>query len=318
MRLSKIGEFGLIRTLRNKCRCVSPDILTGIGDDAAVVRIGNRKMLVTSDMLLEGVHFDLSFTTFRQLGHKFLAVNISDIFAMAGTPQYFIISLGIPEELRAEDIGELYSGINKLAEKFGISVIGGDTCASKNGLVLSGTLIGTADRAVTRSGAKEGDGIFVTGAPGDSAMGLSLLKKQGRRVRRFSPSTARLKLMKKHLMPDPVPLKSAAGITSMIDISDGLLIDMSHICDESGVGAVIYGDRIPVSGELAAAAKAMGMDPLEFALKGGEDYTLLFTAPLNIRTNAVKIGEVTKKGRFIIDGKGCRTPFKAEGYEHFK
>lgn len=318
MRLSKIGEFGLIKNIRTRCRELPPEILTGIGDDAAVIKPVGGKSLVTSDMLIEGVHFDLSFTTFNQLGHKFLAVSISDIFAMGGEPKYFLISLGIPGSYKKEHIEELYSGILKIAKKFRISIIGGDTCASRNGLVLSGTLIGAAKKVITRSGAGEGDGIFLSNNIGDSAMGLRLLRKSVRKVHSFSPSTNRLRLMKRHLMPEPSPLKSTAGITSMIDISDGLLIDLSHICDESRAGAVIYRERIPVSRELRAAAKNLGMDALEFALKGGEDYVLLFTAPLNIKTNAVKIGEITKKGRFIIDKNGRKTPFKPEGYEHFK
>jgi thiamine-monophosphate kinase len=338
MQLSKIGEFGLIEKLLKKSKNAPPEILAGIGDDAAVIRQGNKKILITTDMLLEGVHFDLSFTTFFQLGHKFLAVNISDIFAMGGNPKYFFISIGIPKNYRSEDIEELYSGILKIAGKFGVAIAGGDTCASGQGLILSGTLVGNTDRVITRAGAKAGDGIFVTGALGDSAMGLMLLKRrkaEGGRQKlknkkwnlKFKTQNSKLKtlnsrdvlpLIKKHLMPEPVPLEKTSKITSMIDISDGLLIDLSHICDKSMVGAVIRKDKIPVSKELAYTAKVLGTDPVNFALKGGEDYALLFTAPQYIKTTAFKIGEIVKTGRFIIDERGRKTKFKPEGYEHFK
>jgi thiamine-monophosphate kinase len=237
---------------------------------------------------------------------------------MGGNPKYFLASLGIPGNCKTKDIDNLYSGIKKIAEEFGVSVVGGDTCASMHGLTLSGTLTGYAKRIITRSGARGGDSIFVTDNMGDSAAGLRLLKKQGRRIYSFSPSTHILKLMKKHLMPQLAPLKNTSKVTSMIDISDGLLMDLSHICEESRVGAVIYEDRIPLSGELTATAKELNINPMKFALNGGEDYALLFTAPPNIKTNAFRIGEITNKGRFIINEKGRKLPFKPEGYEHFK
>lgn len=318
MKLSDIGEFGLINRLKKKYSGVSTEILASIGDDAAAIEKLHDKTLITSDMMIEGVHFDLSFTTFFQLGYKFLAINISDIFAMGGSPKYFVISIGIPNKCSVNDIDELYTGIKKIAGKSGVNMIGGDTCASKSGLVLSGMLIGKAKKIIRRSDAKEGDGIFVSKTVGDSAMGLELLKKRGRRVLRFSPSTPRVKLMKQHLMPEPAPLKNMSRITSMIDISDGLLIDLSHICDESNAGAVIHTDRIPLSRELRLMSRNLGNDPINFALRGGEDYALLFTCPQHSRNDAVRIGEITKKGRYLIDSKGRKIPFKAEGYEHFR
>lgn len=311
MQLSKIGEFGLIKCIRNSCKVSSPDILKGIGDDAAAIKIAARKILITSDIMLEGVHFDLSFMTFYQLGYKILAVNISDIFAMGGNPKYFLLSLGIPKDYDSEDIDALYSGLRDAAKKFGVAIIGGDTCASIYGLIVNGTLIGDADRIIYRSGANIGDGIFVSGTLGDSAMGLMLLKNQELKFKGQ-------KLKRRHLMPDPKPLKNTEGITAMIDISDGLLIDLSHICDESKTGAIIYKDKIPLSRELRKISQLLGNDPFEFALRGGEDYILLFTASADFKTDAVRIGEITKKGRFIINEKGEKTPFKAEGYEHFK
>lgn len=336
MRLSELGEFSLIKHFRSKCADTSTEILKGIGDDAAAIEISADKTLVTSDMMLEGIHFDLSCSTFYQLGCKILAVNISDIFAMGGKPGYFLLSLGIPGTYTFKNIKELYSGLMKIAKKYGVKVIGGDTCASKHRLVLSGTLIGYAGRIITRSGARNGDGVFVTGTLGDSAMGLMLLKKLGRQIHfegrgtrdkgrkirlkdRSLPITPNLlPLIKRHLMPEPIPLEKTSGITSMIDVSDGLLMDLSHICEESKVGAVIYKDRIPVSRELVKAAVNSGVDPVSLALKGGEDYVLLFTSPSEIITDSVRIGEIIKKGRFLVDSGGRRTTFKAEGYEHFK
>lgn len=316
-RLTEFGEFGIIKRLRTRHADSSPEILMGIGDDAAAVKIKSQITLITTDMLLEEIHFDLSFTTFYQLGYKILAVNISDILAMGGKPRYFLLGLGLPATYLARDIDELYSGIMKLAEKFKVAVIGGDTCASGKGLVLSGTLLGEANGIITRSGARPGDAIFLTDTVGDSAMGLMLLKKL--KIKNLKASSPDIRtLIKKHLMPEPRALEKTSGITSMIDVSDGLLMDLSHICDESNTGALIYIDKIPISKELALAAKKMGADPLKFALKGGEDYILLFTAPSDIKINAIRIGEIIKKGRFLVDARGRKTPFKAEGYEHFK
>ena len=328
--LGTIGEFGIIKRLRTRHAGKSPEILKGIGDDAAALKIKSQITLITTDMLLEEIHFDLSFTTFYQLGYKILAVSISDILAMGGKPRYFLLGMGLPATCLARDIDELYSGIMNLAKKFKVVVIGGDTCASPKGLVLSGTLLGEANGIITRSGARPGDAIFVTDTLGDSAMGLSLLNKLkiknprprslphlfGTNLKASSPYIRTL--IKKHLMPEPKALEKTSGITSMIDVSDGLLMDLSHICNESNAGALIYLDKIPISKELALAAKKMGTDPLKFALKGGEDYILLFTAPSDIKINAVRIGEIIKKGRFLVDGRGSKTPFKAEGYEHFK
>ncbi|MBI5675321.1 MAG: thiamine-phosphate kinase [Nitrospirae bacterium] len=313
MRLSEIGEFGLIDNLKNLCKIKKRDLITGIGDDAAVVKSQSKNYLLTSDMLLEGVHFDLSFTTFYQLGYKTLSVNISDIFAMGGKPKYFLLNLGIPQTCNLQDIKEIYRGLNEIAKKFGIAIVGGDTCASKKGLVLSGTLIGETGHAIMRKGAVPGDSIFVTGPLGDSAMGLELLKKPG-----TTKSDIGTSLIKRHLMPEPAPLKRTAGVTSMIDISDGLLIDLSHICDQSKVGAVIYKETVPLSKELINAAKKLRKDPLEYALKGGEDYLLLFTSPDKIRKDAVRIGDVINRGRYLVDSEGRIERFKAEGYEHFK
>ncbi len=313
--LSKLGEFGLIKQIENICRKGSRDILLHIGDDAAAVRTGSKTTLLCSDMLTEGVHFELKTATFRQLGHKILAVNLSDIFAMGGRPKFFLLNIAIPAKCSAGNIKDIYRGIRALADRHGVSVVGGDTTSSKGGLVLSGTLVGDADRAISRKGARPGDGIFIAGTPGDSAIGLELLRQgKGNKVK----GTWKKYLTRRHLMPEPMPLTRRKDVTSMIDISDGLLADLCHICDESGVGAVIHKDRIPLSGELVNASAALKKDPYEYALKGGEDFILLFTSSAKSRKGAMRIGEITKKGRYIIDAAGRKKMFRAEGYEHFK
>jgi thiamine-monophosphate kinase len=323
MKLSKLGEFGLIRQIGKICIEQSRDILLNIGDDAAAVKTGTKTTLLSSDMLAEGVHFDLKTTSFRQLGHKILAVNLSDIYAMGGRPRFFLLNIAIPDKCDVNNIREIYRGIRKLASEHGVKVIGGDTTASKYGLVLSGTMVGEADRVISRKGAKPGDSIFVSGTLGDSAMGLEILKKTRHKKRetgtsRFSLPGSQLKLCKRHLMPEPMTIKRTKDITSMIDISDGLLADLGHICDESRVGAMIYSNRIPLSKELITVSKPSGKDPLEYALKGGEDFVLLFTSPAKSRRDAVRIGEIIKKGRYLADPMGRKRRFKAEGYEHFK
>lgn len=313
MKLSELGEFGLIKEIKRICNNASGDLLLNIGDDAAAVRTRTGTALLSSDMLVEGVHFDLRSTSYYQLGHKVLAVNLSDIYAMGGRPRYFLLNIGIPKKCEINNIKDLYRGLKKLADMHGVAVIGGDTSSSGHGLVLSGTIIGETKRVISRKGAKPGDGIYAAGTLGDSAMGLELLKKGTKHK-----AQNKLKLCKRHLMPEPAPLKRTKDITAMIDISDGLLIDLSHICDESGVGAMIYSDKIPVSKELSAVAKRSHKDPLDYALKGGEDFVLLFTSAAKTRRDAFRIGEIINRGRYIIDSNGRKQAFRPEGYEHFR
>jgi thiamine-monophosphate kinase len=329
MRLSKAGEFRLIRSIRSLCGKRSNNILLEIGDDAAAVKSPSGTMLLAADMMLEGVHFDLSYTSYFQLGYKVLAVNVSDIFAMGGKPRYFLLSLGIPGDPESKEVMEIYRGIQHLADMFGVSVVGGDTCASLSGLVLSGTLTGEAARPISRKSARPGDGIYITGSPGDSAMGLELLRtgmavtEGKKRVRHRKsgtdlPSRSVRFLVKKHLLPRLSPLKRRSRVTSMIDISDGLLMDLGHICDESGVGARIFSDLIPLSGPLVDICTRLGRNPLDYALTGGEDLLLLLTSPSKTRKDAVRIGEITEEGRSIVYPGGRQVSFRAGGYEHFR
>jgi thiamine-monophosphate kinase len=329
--LKKLGEFGLIDRIARLAPVAPSDITMGIGDDAAVIAIDRtRRLLFTTDTLVESIHFETSFTPPYLLGKKSLAVNISDIAAMGGTPHSFVICLSIPPGITYEFIKKFYAGIYVQAKKFNVSLVGGDTTSSPDKLVISISLLGTAhaNEVIYRRGACNGDAIYVTGFLGDSALGLSLLmkKKAGSSVNY---------LVNRHL--DPVP-RMAEGraiarrkvASSMIDVSDGLLADLRHILDESGVGARLRLDQVPLSPSYCKALQRGSADYYTAALCGGEDYELLFTVPpekeKNIaalrKTSGVpltRIGEVTgKRGELkILDASGREVSYKREGFTHF-
>lgn len=325
MKIADVGEFGLIHTISSLCSIRQSPVLLGIGDDAAAITFKADTVLATTDMLIEGIHFDLNYTTFFQLGYKTLAVNVSDIAAMGGQPEYFFLSLGIPPFFETQWIEELYRGINGLATQTKVHVAGGDTCSARSGnFVLSGVLLGSTDKVISRSGARVGDTIYVTNNLGDSAAGLALLQAHGKtanfddnsfdknRYTFFEP------LVRRHLMPVPRFLIDTTEITAMIDISDGLLQDLGHICDQSGTGAKIYLDKIPISDALKKASQYLNRDPLDFALSGGEDYELLFTSSASLE-NCIAIGEITKEDRVMVDKNNQTIPVKLnKGYDHFK
>jgi thiamine-monophosphate kinase len=278
-------------------------------------------------MLLEGVHFDLATTDLYSLGWKSAAVNVSDIAAMAGGPRFCLAGLGIPSYLSVEDVSEFYRGLNACLKRFGAALAGGDTCRSLKGFVISITVLGEAAKSgtVTRSGAKPGDHLFVTGTLGDSAAGFELVRSAEFGVRSKTPGVK--KLIEKHIRPIPriAEGRKLAGIaSSMIDVSDGLSSDLAHLCEESGAGAEIQGDRIPLSKHLRAA-KGLKRHPVEYALSGGEDYELLFTVPRarlrklrSLRIDATEIGRIVKgKGMQIVDGQGRKTALTLSGYDHF-
>lgn len=327
MKLSELGEIGFLKKIEAFLPLLDKSVLIGIGDDAAAVNVSKGKtLLATTDLLIDGIHFDLRYISFYQLGAKALLVNISDIAAMAGIPRYALIAIAVPDNIKVKELNEIYRGIKKTASAYKVSVIGGDTSGSKNGLMINITLLGEAKQGniIKRDSAKPGDKIFVTGTLGDSSAGLELLKKGKRKG--F--------LINRHLKPTP-RLKEAYFIaknrlaTSMIDISDGLSTDLNHICRMSMVGAVIFEDKIPLSKELKKAELEKG--PLEYALSGGEDYELLFTVKArNVekvynaiskgRLSAAMIGEITekKKGVLLVGSKGRQRPLLAAGFEHFK
>lgn len=342
MRLSQIGELSLLESIRKRFKKHSRDVLVGIGDDAAVLTPIDDKLLLTTDMMVEGVHFDLTFTTPYQLGFKLVSVNVSDIFAMGGTPKHLLLSVAISKNTEEDVIDSVFDGVQDAMKRYALSLVGGDLSASPEGMALSATLIGYAKRYIKRSGAKKGNKIYVTGTLGDSACGLELLKKiksllplkgKGQRAKSKDPVLYALctelskeglsfddvePLLRRHLMPEAKnPKKFLKDVTAMIDISDGLLIDLSRLCDESKVGARIYKEKIPLSPELKKVASSLNISPITLALSGGEDYELLFTIPADKKAKAIYIGDITESERVIVDSSGREKTFSAEGYQHF-
>ena len=328
MKLSNVGEFGLIRTIRKQFLQKNPRVQIGIGDDAAALSCTpSHTLLATSDLLLEGVHFDLAFTDFYSLGWKSAAVNLSDIAAMGGIPRFCLTSIGIPSCITVEQITDFYRGFKTLSRKHGVSLVGGDTCLSQKEFVISVTVLGEVERSKmqTRRGARPGDHIFVTGTLGDSAGGLELLKTGGSRQ-----GTGAGKLVQKHLRPVPRieygrAIARSGCATAMIDISDGLSSDLFHICEQSKTGAEIYSRSIPLSSALLGA-HTLRYAPDYYALSGGEDYELLFTVPpkkikklLSLKLPVSEVGSITKKtGLAITDDRGLTKSFLPAGYDHFR
>ena len=326
MNLKEIGEFGFID--RIAARTVpGSGVALGIGDDAAaIIPVPGLQTLITTDMLVEGVHFELSFTTPSELGRKSLAVNLSDIAAMGGKPRFALLSLAVPPGLPLEFLDAFIGGFISRAERYGVALIGGDTCASRSGFVVSVTLIGEQrpDRVVRRSGARPGDRVYVTGTLGDAALGLELL----RRGERDGAAVNR------HL--DPLP-RTEAGLalaearvpTAMIDVSDGLLADLGHILRQSGFGAAVFLDRLPLSPEYLNRICDLSDDRFALALSGGEDYELLFTSPADREEEVLAlfnspalpvalIGEITSApGLALIAPDGVPYTPKSFGFNHF-
>ncbi|MEA5115041.1 MAG: thiamine-phosphate kinase [Geobacteraceae bacterium] len=324
--LKSLGEFGLIDRI---ARCVTDGagVALGIGDDAAAVAhsAGNLS-LITTDMLVEGVHFDLSFCDPFSLGRKSLSVNLSDIAAMGGTPRHFLLSMAVPPSADLALLDDLIRGMMQRATEFGVSLIGGDTCSSPDRLVLSLTVLGEQlpEKIVRRSGAGPGDNICVTGTVGDSALGLKLLKNGERDD--F--------LISRHLDPTPRvregrALADACIPSAMIDLSDGLLADLQHILDSSSAGARLREADIPLSPHFLARFPAMDDEARTMALSGGEDYELLFTVPpirmpdlfslmQELGTPVAVIGSVTEtNGLSVVDTDGNQLPLRKKGFNHF-
>ncbi|MCD5397390.1 thiamine-phosphate kinase [candidate division NPL-UPA2 bacterium] len=315
MKIEEMGEVGLIKRLTKSLPRDEDRVMVGPGDDAAVIRIkkGTKLALFTIDALIEGIHFTLGALTPYQIGWKALAVNLSDIAAMGGIPQYALVSLGLKSGTSAKFVDGLYRGIKALARKYGVSVVGGDTVQSPQQLTLTIALLGEVEQKyfTRRSGARIGDKILVTGSLGASA--AHRLKGQ-------------------YLPPQPRVEEARAIVkkfkpTSMIDLSDGLASDLRHICEASQVGAEIRSGKIPLSRRTRRLARGLGQDPLPLALEGGEDYELLFTLPqkridkliAQIEFPVSLIGEITeeKEKILLVDKNNHRHPLEARGYEHF-
>lgn len=334
--ISSIGEFGLIDRLTKDVVPVNASTITGVGDDCAVMSYPDTEVLVTTDMLVEGIHFDLTYVPLKHLGYKSAIVNFSDIYAMNGTPRQITVSLGISTRFTVEHIEALYSGIKLACEIYGVDLVGGDTTASRSGLIISITCIGDAkkDSIVSRSGAKNTDLICVSGDLGAAYMGLQLLEREkvasvGQKD--FVPKfEGKEYLVERQLKPearrDIVNKLSEKGIlpTSMIDISDGLSSELMHICKRSNVGCRIYEDRIPIDYQTAVMAEELGMNLVTAALNGGEDYELLFTVPLHCHDEIQSIEGVKVIGHITAPELGCamitrdgnEMVLKAQGFNH--
>lgn len=312
------------------------DVLIGIGDDAAVLKnTSETDLLACCDLMVEGVHFRLDWTTPRMLGAKALAVNLSDIAAMGGVPKFAMISVALTSRCSAEFVDELFGGIEELADEHGVSIIGGDTSSSRDSLFLDLSVIGECEtgKAITRRGAKTGDKIYVSGSLGASALGLSLLKEGSRLEDSKDRSDAKQQAILKHLAPEPrLKLGRAIGeaglATSMIDISDGLSTDLWHILDESHAGALIHAEAVPIADcVLSLSRGTQGIDPLRLAPDGGEDYELLFTVrpgsekqlkalAETLGTRITAIGEIVDDTHLSIERSGAIELVERSGYEH--
>lgn len=315
--ISSLGEFGLIDRLTDGLKNSQPSTVVSVGDDAAVLSYPDTEILVTTDMLLENVHFDLTYVPLKHLGYKAAVVNFSDIYAMNGTPRQITVSLGVSKRFTVEHIEALYSGIRLACEIYGVDIVGGDTCASHQGLVISITCIGDAPKgtAVRRCGARPTDIICVSGDLGAAYMGLQLLEREkvaSAGQKDFVPDFAGKEyIVERQLKPearrDVIEALAKAGIrpTAMMDVSDGLSSELLHICKQSGTGCRVYEDRIPIDYQTALMAEELNMNLVTAALNGGEDYELLFTVPLSAHDKIGQIPGVREIGYMTDADKGC-------------
>ena len=348
MEIKELGEFGLIGHLTKDIKLKNESTKKGVGDDCAVMHYGDKETLVSTDMLMEGVHFDLTYVDMKHLGYKSAMVNISDIFAMGGTPRQMTVSIALSKRFKVEDIEDFYEGLRMACDKWNVDIVGGDTTSSLTGLAISITVLGDADKedVIYRSGANDTDLICVSGNLGAAYCGLQLLereksvyymqlqearKKNKDAVVDFQPDfSGREYLLERQLQPeargDILKTLRQAGVrpTSMIDISDGLSSEIMHICKESNTGCRLFEKEIPIDYQTAVMAEEMNMNLSTCALNGGEDYELLFTCPIGDYEKVKElddiriIGHITKKelGTLLVTRDGQEFPLKAQGWQH--
>ena len=314
--ISSLGEFGFVERLTKDIAPANKETIKGIGDDAAILQFsGDEEVLITTDLFMEGVHFDLTYFPLKHLGYKVVVANISDIYAMNGTPKQITVSLGISRKFCIEDIEELYSGIRLACEQYGVDIIGGDTTSSLTGLAISITATGTAPKgtAVRRSTAKETDLICVTGNLGAAYMGLQLLERE--KIATAGQDTqpdfaGKEYILERQLKPEArkevIEKLRSENIkpTAMMDISDGLASELMHICKQSGVGCRIYEERIPIDYQTAVMAEELNLNVITCALGGGEDYELLFTVPIADHEKVAAMKDVRVIGHIVSDTMG--------------
>lgn len=336
--IAKLGEFGLIEELTKTVSLKNPSSVKGIGDDAAVLDYEGKQTLVTTDLLLEGIHFDLTYVPLKHLGYKAAVVNFSDIYAMNGTPRQITVSIGVSKRFTVEHVKELYDGIRLACDIYGVDLVGGDTSASVTGLIISITCIGEGEKAKTvyRDGARETDLICVSGDLGAAYMGLQLLERErvaSEGIDDFKPEFGGKEyILERQLKPearkDIVAALDKAGIvpTAMMDISDGLSSELLHICRQSNVGCRVYEERIPIDYQTAAMAAELNMNLTTAALNGGEDYELLFTVRLSDHEKIAEIpgvriiGHVTKPelGKVLVTRDDNEMQLQAQGWNSLK
>lgn len=330
--IAELGQFGLVDRLTEGLECVNKSSVVGIGDDAAVIDAGDRYVLLSTELLMEGVHFDLTYFPLKHLGYKVVVAAMSDILAMNGTPRQLTLSLGVSARFLVEHLEELYEGVKAACKEYSIDLVGGDTTASINGLAIGVTAVGEVakDKLVRRSGAKENDLVCITSDLGAAYMGLHLLERErialdghpnpnpdfaGHEyiLRRWLKPDLRLDIIRALEAEEIVP-------TSMIDITDGLASDALQICKASGCGVRLYLERIPIAAETRAMAEELNADPIVAMLNGGDDYELLFTVPLEMRDKILHfggvdvIGHVTTHGAVLVTPEGGELPITAPGF----
>lgn len=335
--ISELGEFGLIEHLSKEVKHYDERTVKGIGDDAAVFDAGDEYVLISTDMLIEGVHFDLSYMPLQHLGYKAVAVNVSDIAAMNGTPRQVTVSIGLSNRFSVEAVDVLYEGIHAACEAYRVDLVGGDTTTSRAGLVISVTAMGTVekDKASYRSGAKTSEILCVTGDLGAAYIGLQVLEREKQEFMgnpNMQPKLDRYpyvvgRQMRPNARMDIIHELKDLNIvpTSMIDVSDGLASDVFHICKASGLGVAIYEDKLPIDKEAFETAAEFGFDPNTCALNGGEDYELLFTITQedfekvknHPEIHTVGYMQPKEKGRTLVTRAGNQIELQAQGWKHF-
>ena len=336
--ISTLGEFGLIDYLTKNIELQNASSIVGVGDDAAVLDHFGKQTVVTTDLLVEGVHFDLMYTPLKHLGYKSVIVNLSDVYAMNAIPTQVVISIGISNRFSLEAVNELYEGIYAACEKYGVDVVGGDTTSSQKGLIISITAIGevTPDTFVKRSTAQKGDLICVSGDLGGAYVGLLFLERE-KKIFLESPGVQPDlegeayvvgRLLKPEARKDIIEFFAKEKImpTAMMDISDGLSSEVLHLCKQSQLGCVLYEDKLPINEATRQAAFKFELDPTACALSGGEDYELVFTIPqtdydklvLNEQISVVGYMTESEQGAQIITKGGIKYPLTAQGWNHLK
>lgn len=336
--LDEIGEFGLIDRLTRSFTQHQSTTIKGVGDDAAVIRMNEEEyMLISTDMLVEGVHFNLMYTPLKHLGYKAVVVNLSDIYAMNGAPEQITVSIAVSSRFPAEALDELYEGIKKACDAYQVDLVGGDTTSSLSGLIISVTAMGRIrhEDVVYRSGAKENDLLIVSGDLGGAFVGLQVLERE-KEVYRANPDaqpdlSGSDYILERQLKPearkDIIQYLDELGVkpTSMIDVSDGLASEVLHLCRASGLGCHVYDEKIPIDPTTYNSARDFNLDPSTCALNGGEDYELLFTIKqadyekIKGSPHMTIIGHMVEEnaGIYLIDRAGSLIPLQAQGWNHF-